>query len=330
MANILYLSCHSVLEHDEVKLLTELGHNVFSMGSYINPKSPHDNKRPGFEGYYNDHLQSVAIQCSKENLHQELIDWAQIIIVMHRVDWVLSNWEKMQGKRVIWRAIGQSEPGIENQLIIPKMNGLKLVRYSPGERTITNYAGEDALIRFYKDKEEFNNWNGDIAEVMTVGQSMQQRGDFCHFNFFDQATKDLPRKLFGPENENSGIEGGVLTYEELKKAYRDYRVFFYTGTYPASYTLGFMEALMTGIPVVALGNELWDTKFFKMDVYEVDKIIQNGINGYVSNNLNDLREAVELLLEDKELARKIGQAGRETAIKLYDKDVIRSQWQDFL
>jgi hypothetical protein len=328
--NILYLSCHSVLEHDEVKLLTELGHNVFSMGSYINPKSPHDNKRPGFEGYYNDHLQSVAIQCSKENLHQELIDWADTIIVMHRADWVLSNWDKMKGKKVIWRAIGQSEPGIEGQLVIPKMNGLKLVRYSPGERTITDYAGEDALIRFYKDKEEFNNWNGDIAEVMTVGQSMQQRGDFCHFNLFDQATKDLPRKLFGPENENSGIEGGVLTYEELKKAYRDYRVFFYTGTYPASYTLGFMEALMTGIPVVALGNELWDTKFFKMDVYEVDKIIQNGVNGYVSNNLNDLREAVELLLEDKELARRIGEEGRKTAVSLFDKDIIRSQWKDFL
>ena len=32
---ILYLSCHSILEYDEVKLLTGMGHYVFSPGAYV-------------------------------------------------------------------------------------------------------------------------------------------------------------------------------------------------------------------------------------------------------------------------------------------------------
>ena len=40
MAKILYLSCHEVLEYDEVSLLLELGHEVFSPGAYVEPANP--------------------------------------------------------------------------------------------------------------------------------------------------------------------------------------------------------------------------------------------------------------------------------------------------
>jgi hypothetical protein len=328
--NILYLSCHAILEHDEVKLLTELNHNVFALGSYINPKKPHDNKRPGFKGFYDDHLQAVAIQYSKENLHQELIDWADVIIVMHRPDWILNNWSRMKHKKVIWRTIGQSQPQIEGDLALVRGDGLKIVRYSPLERTIEGFAGEDAVIRFYKNSKEFKGYTGEKNRVITVAQSMKRRNDFCGFNIFEQVTNGMERRLYGPDNEDSGIEGGLLSYADLKKAYRENRVYFYTGTYPASYTLNFMEALMTGIPIVAIGKELANLNYFKMDAYEVDKIIENGVNGFVSNNITELREYVQMLLNDHELAKRIGQAGRETAIKLFDKELIKNQWRDFL
>jgi len=37
---ILYLSCHAVLEYDELRILNDLGYDVTSVGGYINPKSP--------------------------------------------------------------------------------------------------------------------------------------------------------------------------------------------------------------------------------------------------------------------------------------------------
>ncbi len=327
--NILYLSCHSILEHDEVKLFTELGHKVFSLGSYQNPLAPQDQKRPPIEGFYNDHLQSVAIQCSKENLHQELIDWADVVMVMHRHDWIILNWTKMKHKKVVWRTIGQSIPDLEALLALPRSEGMKIVRYSPEERNIPGYLGEDAVIRFYKNQNEYSCWNGSIPAVMTVAQSMKKRDKFCNFNAFEQTTRGLPRILFGPDNEDTGIAGGLLSYEDLKAAYRNHRVYFYTGTYPASYTLNFIEAMMTGIPVIAIGPKLADIGLYPMQTYEVHKIIKHKENGFCSDDLDELKGNLDYMLQHLEKAREIGEAGRKTACELFGWDVIAKQWKKF-
>jgi len=47
------------------------------------------------------------------------------------------------------------------------------------------------------------------------------------------------------------MNGGKLEYHEMKREMRDNRLFFYGGTHPASYTLAFMEAMMTGMPIVS-------------------------------------------------------------------------------
>lgn len=331
MANILYLSCHSILEHSEVKLFTELGHKVLSLGAYQNPSKPQDEKRPAINGFYDDALQAIAIQTSKENLHQELIDWADIIVVMHRDDWILNNWDKFKGKTVVWRTIGQSIPDIEGRMSLPKTMGMKIVRYSPEERNLDNYAGEDAVIRFYADPDEFTGYTGEIEKVMTVAQSMKKREPYCGYGIFDEATRNNARVVFGPGNEEIPFSGGLLSYDELREAYKKHRVYFYTGTYPASYTLNFIEALMTGIPIVAIGKRLADLKIYPgVDCYEVDKIIKNGVNGFISDSVEDLSEYVNFLLERPIEAREIGLRGRDAAIELFGKNTIKRQWEEFL
>lgn len=328
---ILYLPVHSILEHDEVKLLTEIGHTVFSMDSYRNPGSPIDPIRPAIPGVFNERLSSIAMQCSKDNLHKDLIEWADIIIVMHRHDWIINNWPNIRHKKVIWRTIGQSVPWIEKELNQARSEGLKIVRYSPMEDTIPGYRGHDEIIRFYKDPEEFTNWNGSKAEVLTVAQSMKARERYCGYDLFLAATQNLPRALYGRGNEDSEYSKGYLEYEDLKQVYRDYRVYFYTGTYPASYTLNFIEAMMTGIPIVAIGPKLADLKIIPgMNAYEVHKIIKHGENGFCSDDFNELRGNLEYMLAHPDEARKIGEAGRKTAIELFGKESIKKQWQEFL
>lgn len=328
---ILYLSCHSTLEYDEVKLLTEMGHEVFSFGSYVNPLSPHDAKRPAIQGKYNDHLLAVVIQCSQEKLHEELIDWADCIIIMHRADWIVSNWERIKRKRVIWRTIGQSVPATEHMLMNQRNEGLQIVRYSPMELGIMGNIGADRIIRFYKDPEEYGNWNGAAGGVVTVAQSMKNRGAFCGFDIYNEVTDGLVRYLYGPDNANSGISGGQLGYQELLQAYRSHGVYFYTGTYPASYTLNFIEALMTGIPMVAIGNGLANINVYEgVNAYEVGNIIQNNVNGYISDDKTELRKWVKYLLENPSEAKRIGDQGRATAISLFGKEIIKKEWEAFL
>lgn len=327
---ILYLSCHSTLEYDETKLLTEMGHTVFSLaGSYMNPNSPVDTKRPGYPAEYQEHLVSVAQQCSKDNIHPELIDWADVIINMHIPEWLINNWDKIRHKRVIWRTIGQSTPAIESQLAMLRHGGMQIVRYSPHEKLTKHYIGEDAMIRFYKDENEFMGYNGNINRVITMSQSMKKRGAWCGYDTFIEATKGFDRLIYGPDNDGEA-NGGMLGYEELKQAYRDNRVYFYTGTYPASYTLNFIEAMMTGIPVVAVGPYLSDLHIFDMNYYEVPSIIRSGENGYISDNVGNIRTFIHELTTNHERARDIGQKGRQTAISLFGKEVIKKQWEAFL
>ncbi len=295
---ILYLSCHSILEYDELRLFESLGYEYFSMGAYINPQQPHDIKRPALKGEYNDHLVSIATRYIKH-------------------------------KRVIWRSIGQSVRGIEERLKPYVEQGLEIVRYSPAERNIPSYAGENAIIRFYKDPAEFGGWNGSVKQVMTVGQSMRKRGSFCNYNLFHEVTGG-EAALYGSDNEDCPEWKGQLGYEELKQAMRDHRVFFYTGTHPASYTLGFMEAFMTGIPIVSIGHQYGNSPAFGQRTFEVPEIIQNGHNGFVSDDPEQLTKYINKLLNDDALAADISANARRTAVELFGMKAIGEQWRNYL
>ncbi len=329
---ILYLSCHGSLEYDEVKLFRELGHEVFSLGVYKNPNQVDDPNRPALPGDANQRFIDLTSPEDKNNIPQEIIDWADIVICMHVVDWLGNNWEKMKGKRVIWRSIGQSTLNVEEMLRGLRANGLEIVRYSPRESTIPGNVGADATIRFYKDPDEFKGWTGNNKRVLTVGQSMKERDQFCNFSLFEQVTKEFPRTLYGKENQAAGeLWGGQVSYEKLKELYREHAVYFYTGTYPASYTLNFIEAWMTGIPVVALGRRLGESPFEEgQSTYEVPDFFDKTQGGLYSDDPEELKKFVKMLLEDRKFAELISKRAIEGSIEIFGKTKIKEQWRNYL
>ena len=328
---MLYLSCHSIAEYDEVSLFKEIGIDVLSHGTYSNPNNPGDKKRPPIAGKYDDQFVQLCMRYGKDALPREIIEPFDIIYSHWMPKWIANNWENMKDKIVILRTNGQSSRDDEIWMRPYRENGLKIVRYSPIEKTIPNYIGEDAMIRFYKDPKEWKGWTGINKRVITVGQSMKKRDPHCGYKFFQAATSGLSRKVYGPENEDCGkIWGGLVSYEKLKQVMRENRVYFYTGTMPASYTLNFMEAMMTGMPIVALGGELANP-FFLQDqfTYEIPFLIKNGVEGFVSDEIGALQEYCEMLFKDYKLAQRISKAGRAKAIELFGKDKIKKEWTEF-
>lgn len=333
-------------EIDSVFPEAKLNIEIFSLGgAFQNPLQSGDFLRNIIpKGRFYQNLYGVALQCDKDNIHPELVQWADIILSMHnsalpgqkhQQRWLANNIEKFreQKKKVIWRSIGQSTPEIENELKLYKKSGMSIVRYSPMERLIPNYAGDDAIIRFYKDPEEFGNWNGEKKQVITIAQSFKKRGDHLGYGLFDRITEGFNRKVYGTENADLGeVWGGTRSYEELKKDLRDSRAFWYFGTKPAPYTLSLIEAMLTGVPIIAAGPKLREDEQspYKWKNYEIPSIISNGINGYVSDSIDELRGYIQLLLENDEVAKRIGEAGRETALELWDKKKIMGQWVEFL
>lgn len=345
--NILYLSCHAILEYDEIKLFTEMGHNVFSMGAYqVNNSDNH--LRPAIPGlYHNEHLVGSSLRCNKENLHPEIVEWCDVVISMHnsRVQvedhpqpWIANNWEKFKkaGKPVIWRSIGQSTREIEKSLQKFRKEGLKIVRYSPREESIPSYQGSDALIRFYKDPTEYEGYTGNIPRIVNVSQALfgdgevNSRGDHMSLDFFKQCTEGLDWKVFGPNNRNAGTDhnGGSLSFDDLKNMMKFNRVYFYTGTRPASYTLALIEAMMTGIPIVSVGPLNGNQIYTDQKTFEAHEIIgESGVCGFWSDNVEEVRMIFERLINDQSWAQQIGQNGRGRAIELFGKETVRKEWE---
>jgi len=330
--NLLYLSCHSVLEFDELRIFSELGIDVFSHGAYHNPKKVDDKKRPALDLPYHEEFSKKVNIFPKENLDPDLVRWADVIVVMHIDEWIFKNFSKLKGKRILWRSIGQCVTNNENMLRILRREGVELIRYSPRERTIPGFAGEDYLIRFGKDISEYGPWSFKKEQIITFAQSMKRRDPFCNWSIFDKATFGYPRKVYGPGNGDLGVDdGGLLSYSDLLRTMRESKMYFYTGTYPASYTLNFIEAALSGLPMVALGNILGNsTEWPGQETYEVADLLRRYEAGFTGDSIEELRKKVEILWNDLDLCKKFSKNIREMAVDLFDKEKIKEQWRKVL
>ena len=76
-----------------------------------------------------------------------------------------------------------------------------------------------------------------------------------------------------------------------------------------------------------LAENIGNVKTFEF--YEVHEFITNGVNGYISDSRDELKRYIEMLLADYELAKRIGDAGRRTAIDLFGREKIKSEWEQF-
>lgn len=326
---LLHLGCHAILEYDELKLLEEMGVDYFALGSYIKPTEPVDPIRPALKNLVDPEL--LAIAPMRENMPQEFIDRFDVIVVMHKKEWIIDNWPRLRHKTVVWRTIGQSTPEYERSLFSYRQDGLKVMRYSKREINIEGNIGCDGVVPFYKDPIEFGEWNGLNGEVISFAQNMKDRGEYCNYDVFTKIVDGYNAHVYGPKNENAGVlNGGFLSYNDLRQKMRDSRVYIYTGTQPACYTLNFIEAMMTGIPIVAIGPKFGNSLNIAGDLYEIPDIIRNTVNGFWSDDIPTLRKYIDFLLANKEAAERIGRAGRETAIKLFGKEVVKQKWNTFL
>ena len=265
---VLYLSCHEVLEFDEVSLLSDLGIEVFSAGAYLVPDQPvGGNLRPPIPHMTTEpddvrafHELAQPGQDSRSCLTAEFLERFDAVIIMHMPEWVESCCEAHASVPIIWRTIGQSSAEVEQRIRpLRENNGLRIVRYSPVERRLAGYCGEDAVIRFGKSSSDFEAWTGQTRRVVTFAQHMRSRALHCRYDVFREVVEPFDCDLYGPGNEDTPRVGrGAVSYAEQRRILRDYRVYLYTGTHPASYTLAFMEAWLAGTPIVAIGRSLWE------------------------------------------------------------------------
>lgn len=334
---ILYLSCHGILEYDELRMFSDMGIKIFSASGAYQTKNSDFSFRPKISNLNTDeedlleYNKSWYIWNFNQVAPKSFIDRFDVVYVMGMTQWLTHNWESFKHKPVIWRTIGQSNSSQELEMKRLKNNNsnFKIVRYSPTERNYNNYAGEDVVIRFGKRPDEWNNWNGEDKYLVTVVQSMKRRNTHCAWDLFEEMSRRVPCKLYGGDNPevDKTLFHGSPTFEELKNVYRNHRTYFYAGTNPANYTLNFMEAWMTGIPIVALGRDL--INYENKEIYEIPNLIENGKTGFIANTIPQLEFYTKCLFDNQDMANDISTNSRISAISYFDESKMIPCWEEF-
>ena len=332
--NIALLLSHSIEEYDQVRLLSSLGYNVFSIGGYIDPSRPHDPKRPALPEVQAFPELKAAVDAlgtddnlgaAQTHIPDAVLEWADVILFHHYLDARLfPQWDRVKHKRVIWRTVGQSVEHNERLAAPFRDQGLQIVRYSPKEANIPGYAGADALIRFYKDPADFLPWKGDVRAVINITQHLKARDPYTNWGFWDAATKGLPAIPLGPGSEEIGGQG-ELSYQGMLEWLSRARVYLYTGTQPASYTLGLIEAMMTGVPVVSIPWHSMNVFPYGPDLFEGPEI--TGLSGH---DVEAVHSWLRIMLTDHDVAQTESERQRALAIELFGRETIGAQWKAFL
>jgi hypothetical protein len=340
--NVVQCLSHSIEERDMLDLYTRIGVDAFSVGGYIDPRSPHDPKRPAVGSPFHPDLKAAVdslgqydnLAAAQVHLPEALLDWADVIVYHHHLDRLFGQWPRIRrwldedsGHRVIWRSIGQSVTGNEQDAAPFMAQGLERVLYSPKERHIPGFSGGDSpVIRFGKDPAEWHGWTGEDARVLNISQhdaTPHARDVWLNWGFWEEATAGLPRVFAGPNSEKVGGLG-TLELDDMKALLRSCRVYLYTGTQPASYTLGLVEAMMTGIPVVSIGPEWMRIFPFGSQMFEGHELALDYENSPA---------AARSLLDDH-LSNSpnvsYSELQREGAIELFGIDTIADQWAALL
>lgn len=156
-------------------------------------------------------------------------------------------------------------------------------------------------------------WGGSRPEGVTVINSMPRRGRKVGLDLLLEARKQIPIRLAGFGNEGLADRIGDIPYPRLHRAVGEYRFLFSPCRY-TSLPLAVIEALTIGMPVVALATT------------ELPDVIQNGVHGYCSNDLDALIAGMRRLIADPDHAAELGANARELARSRFGFDRFARDW----
>jgi hypothetical protein len=155
-------------------------------------------------------------------------------------------------------------------------------------------------------------YRGDRPCGLVVINNILQRGRRLGGDIFLQAREQVPLDLVGMGAlEAGGI--GEIEHAQLPAFAAQYRFFFNPIRY-TSLGLAVIEAMMIGMPIVALATT------------EMATAIDNGVSGYADTNVATLIERMRGLIADPDHARRLGEHARRHARERFGIERFATDW----
>ena len=155
-------------------------------------------------------------------------------------------------------------------------------------------------------------YSGELAKGLVIINHIARRGRRLGFDVFEDARSALPLDLVGMGAEEVGGLGEVR-HAELPAFAARYRFLFNPIRY-TSMGLAVIEAMMTGMPVVALAAT------------EMVTVIRDGENGFIDTNVERLLAKMRFLLDNPGEAAALGSAARATAMERFNIRRFVADW----
>lgn len=142
-------------------------------------------------------------------------------------------------------------------------------------------------------------YGGELARGLVAINHLRARGRRLGGDLFERAREAVPLDLVGMGSEEAGGLGEIV-HARLPAFAARYRFFFHPIRY-TSLGLALIEAMMVGLPIVALATT------------EVATVIRNGVSGYADTNVDVLIARMRELIRDPAHARTLGEGARQYA-----------------
>jgi glycosyltransferase involved in cell wall biosynthesis len=159
-------------------------------------------------------------------------------------------------------------------------------------------------------------YSGGLERGIAVINNLRLRGRRLGADLYDEAAHAVPLDLVGMSAIHAGGLGEI-PHADLPAFMARYRFFFNPIRY-TSMGLAVIEAMMTGLPVVALATT------------EMATVIRDGASGYADTDIGKLIGHMRALLADRAAARALGEAARRYALERFAIGRFVADWEDAL
>jgi hypothetical protein len=155
-------------------------------------------------------------------------------------------------------------------------------------------------------------YGGELERGLVITNHLARRGRRVGADLFLAARAQIPLDLVGmAATELGGL--GEIELASLPAFAARYRFLFSPLRY-TSLGLAVIEAMMAGIPVVALATA------------EMATVIENGVSGYADTDPGVLLDHMRELLRNPALARQLGAGARRRALERFNIERFSADW----
>lgn len=149
-------------------------------------------------------------------------------------------------------------------------------------------------------------------QVLSVVHDFINRDYCCNYSGWKRITEGLPTRVVG---DTPGLSKQSPSEMDLIKEYQSSQIFLNTSTISPIPT-ALLEAMSCGCAVVTTATCM------------IPEIIENGVNGFLSNSEEELQNYIKLLLIDSKLREELGNNARQSVIENFSESAFINNWNE--